>query len=79
MRGQPRAIRRQEVDMTRSVSITARIHAPWLLEVRPVGWHPDTELRARVEFAPGIAWDGLCGCWLVPIELEKKVLAIINA
>ena len=65
--------------MMHELTITPRIHAPWLLEVRPLHWRPDVALRARVEFAPGIAWDGLCGCWIVPIELKKKVLAIIES
>jgi len=64
--------------VTRSLNITPRVKAPWLLEVRPLGWRPDMALRAKVEYAPGIAWDGLCGCWLVPCELKHRVLAIIN-
>jgi len=62
----------------RQVSVNPRIHAPWLKEVRPVGWKPSIEVRAKVEFAPGIAWDGLCGCWIVPVELAKKVLETIK-
>jgi hypothetical protein len=64
--------------MNRVVTIRPRTHAPWLLEVKPVGWRPDGEMRAAVEYAPGIVWDGICQCWLVPCELEKKALVLIN-
>ena len=64
--------------MVRALNIHPRVKAPWLLEVKPVGWRPDTAMRASVEYAPGIAWDGLCGCWIVPVELKQDVIDIIE-
>lgn len=54
-----------------------RIHAPWLIEVRP-GAKPSIDLRARLETAPGISWDGMLGCWLCPVELLNSFVAVLE-
>ena len=63
--------------MTRLIDAQPRVNAPWLLEVRMKG-RPSQSLRARAMFAPGVVWDGICGCWIVPCELIERFVAFLE-